>query len=201
MDFSYIPDVITWQDTPITDRDLHKDAFRILYSILEVEQLENDTFRIRCGYFNLDDPQFNLIKNRFPVFEKDPLSLFKLAMGIVNPPQPLTIGQKDALTALMNDQNLNNRLQNWAHAHLINHRTQGQPMPALPSHCDSLIQYAKKIAALTQFMCRKAQRAKKLAEKLQKFMNNTAQLQNDVSAMLVGLKDRRENFNSATELI
>ena len=201
MDFSYIPDVITWQDTPITDRDLHKDAFRILYSILEVEQLENDTFRIRCGYFNLDDPQFNLIKNRFPVFEKDPLSLFKLAMGIVNPPQPLTIGQKDALTALMNDQNLNNRLQNWAHAHLINHRTQGQPMPALPSHCDSLIQYAKKIAALTQFMCRKAQRAKKLAEKLQKFMNNAAQLQNDVSAMLVGLKDRRENFNSATELI
>ena len=101
----------------------------------------------------------------------------------------------------MNDQNLNNRLQNWAHAHLINHRTQGQPMPALPSHCDSLIQYAKKIAALTQFMCRKAQRAKKLAEKLQKFMNNAAQLQNDVSAMLVGLKDRRENFNSATELI
>ena len=60
MDFSYIPDVITWQDTPITDRDLHKDAFRILYSIFEVEQLENDTFRIRCGYFNLDDPQFNL---------------------------------------------------------------------------------------------------------------------------------------------
>ena len=201
MDLSYIPEILTWQDTPINSRELHMEAFRLLYSILDVENLDNETFRIRCGYYNLNEVDFDLIKNRFPTFEKDPLSLFKLCMGIVNPPQVLTVGQKDALTALMVKQDLNHRLQNWAHSHLTNHRGQGQPIPPQPSLCDSLMQYAKKIATLSQFLVKKTQRARKLAEKLETFVQNTEQLKINVSAMIVGQTERLQNFNLAAQLV